>query len=226
MYADRYGNSGIKPGALSIAIALNGAVLAALIFSSPDLIPKFRDPRLTMIDIKVPPDPPPLTDIKPKPETKILPDQKTFTPPPPERPVTFDPPVVISGGYVSPSGPSGAIGGVTGGTGPVVPFDPPKPAPVIIGSQLDPRYANAFQPAYPPSEIRAGNTGKVRVRVLIGVDGRVKQVEMVSAASDAFFAATRKQALEKWRFKPATRDGIPQEEWRTMNVTFVLNDDR
>jgi protein TonB len=73
-------------------------------------------------------------------------------------------------------------------------------------------------------ERRAEREGRVTVRVLIGEDGRVKQVELVSAASEAFFAATREQALAKWRFTPATKDGIPQEAWRTMSVSFVLND--
>ncbi len=32
------------------------------------------------------------------------------------------------------------------------------------------------------------------------------------------------RALAKWRFKPATRDGMAEEAWRTMSVTFVLED--
>ena len=62
----------------------------------------------------------------------------------------------------------------------------------------------------------------VKIRVLIGVDGRVKAAESVSATSDAFFEATRRQALSKWRFKPATRGGIPQESWKTMSVRFEI----
>jgi len=50
----------------------------------------------------------------------------------------------------------------------------------------------------------------------------VKAVEQVSATSNAFFEATRRQALAKWRFKPATRGGIPQESWKTMSVRFEL----
>ena len=68
-----------------------------------------------------------------------------------------------------------------------------------------------------------GREGKVVVRVLVGIDGRVTQVELLSAASNTF-AATRKQALSKWRFTPATRDGVPQEDSRSVAVTFVLNE--
>ena len=63
------------------------------------------------------------------------------------------------------------------------------------------------------------------VSVSLTLNPLPRWIPQVSAASEAFFAATRKQALEKWRFKPATRDGIPEESWRTMSVTFVLNDD-
>ena len=78
----------------------------------------------------------------------------------------------------------------------------PTPLPPLIGAAVDPRYAGDFQPAYPADERRASATGAWSVRVLIGIDGRVKQIEQVSATSDAFFEATRRQALAKWRFKP------------------------
>ncbi|WP_165899542.1 hypothetical protein [Sphingomonas sp. PP-CE-1G-424] len=50
----------------------------------------------------------------------------------------------------------------------------------------------------------------------------MKQVERVSATTDAFYRATFDRALAKWRFKPATRDGVPVEAWRSMALTFVL----
>jgi protein TonB len=101
-----------------------------------------------------------------------------------------------------------------------------KGPPVLMGANIDPRYANNFQPTYPPDQIREGNTGRVIVRVLIGVDGRVKDIEKVSTPSDSFWEATKRQALSKWRFKPATRDGEPYETWKIMNVSFVLNQDQ
>jgi protein TonB len=52
----------------------------------------------------------------------------------------------------------------------------------------------------------------------------VKAAESVSATSPAFFEATRRQALSKWRFKPATRGGVPQESWKTMSVRFEIKD--
>ena len=96
---------------------------------------------------------------------------------------------------------------------------------MLVQPGIDPRYAGLFQPPYPPAEERAGTTGRVVVRVLIAVDGRVKQVERVLASSDAFYRVTEQRALSKWRFTPGTRDGVPVEAWRTMTVTFVLPED-
>ncbi|WP_233503370.1 energy transducer TonB [Sphingomonas psychrotolerans] len=100
--------------------------------------------------------------------------------------------------------------------------EPPAPLPPLMAAAQDPRFIKDFQPAYPASELRAQRDGAVKIRVLIGVDGRVKAAESVTATSDAFFEATRRQALSKWRFKPATRGGVPQESWKTLSVRFEI----
>jgi periplasmic protein TonB len=49
------------------------------------------------------------------------------------------------------------------------------------------------------------------------------RIEMVRTDQDAFFAATREWGMKNWRFKPATRDGAPFQEWRTMTVRFEMD---
>ena len=108
-------------------------------------------------------------------------------------------------------------------TGPaIVPEATPTPALVTLPAEIDPAHRGDLQPAYPPSELRAEREGVVTVRVLVGVDGRVRQVEQVSATSDAFFRATETQALRRWRFRPATRGSVPVEAWRVMTIRFVI----
>lgn len=101
------------------------------------------------------------------------------------------------------------------------PADPP-PQPKLVFAELDPRYAGAFQPDYPASEQRREIEGVAKVRVLIGADGRVKAVELVSTDSPGFFAETKRRALAKWRFTPATRGGVAEESWKTMTVRFEI----
>jgi protein TonB len=219
MYADKYARrTKLDPGSLTLALLLNGTIVAGLIaFAAPTMFTRIADPGIDVINIPLQPPPPP---NPPTPDTKnpaptpkeiaAIPKSIVPTPPIDEHP------------YVAPTTPAGPIGGTIDGGGGVTPF---KPTPVVIGAEIDKRFVNSFQPEYPPGERRDGREGRVTVRVLIGTDGRVKQVERVSAASDAFFASTQRRALEKWRFKPATRDGEPFEVWRTMSVSFVIKDE-
>lgn len=81
-----------------------------------------------------------------------------------------------------------------------------------------------LQPPYPPDQQRAERGGLVRLQVHIGPDGRVVSVERLSATNDAFWNATRRHALARWRFRPATIDGRPVESTKTMTVHFRIED--
>ena len=91
-------------------------------------------------------------------------------------------------------------------------------------AEYDPRHADALQPPYPASEERAQRGGTVRVRVTIGTNGRVLAVARLTATSEAFWAATQRHALNRWRFRPATVDGRPVESTKTLNVHFNIED--
>lgn len=225
MYADRSNRRfHINPTSLSIAVAINGGVLAALFLAAPEWVPGYVEPpALTTRNIPLPPEPIPIPP-EPLPTTDTTPLLQPAPAPLPRpdapRPMVDVPntgPVIDFGPLRPPLPPIGP-GGTGTGTRPVE-----TPAPVMVGVSPDPRFADRFQPAYPPSEQREGRDGQVVLRVLVGADGRVKAVERVSATSDAFFTATRRQALSQWRFRPATRDGAAIESWYRMSVTFVLN---
>lgn len=221
MYADRFtGPARFNPGGLAAAIGINVAVLSALMVAAPHVIPVGKRPPITIVNVPLdpapeplPPEPAPRSEARPKPSMPDAPKPIVDVPPVTDGLILpADPPLPT---FESPGTGSGADTGVT--------IDPPKPAPPVIAPPgVDPRYAGDLQPAYPPAERRMGNEGRVTVRVLVGTDGRVKRVEKVSAANEAFFRATQEQALRRWRFRPGTRNGVPEEAWRTMTVTFVL----
>jgi protein TonB len=199
-------------------MGVNGLVIGALFYAAPGVLPTvFKpDPPLVTypVDLPKPPPPEPQTLAEPSPAPRLHAPTPLITIPTIDRGVTVDPTP-----YVPPTidGSAGAGSGTV-----ALPVDPPKPAPVMVQPGIDPRYAADFQPVYPASERRAEREGRVVVRVLIGTDGRVKQVERVSATNDAFYRAALERALGKWRFTPGTRDGAPVEAWRTMSLTFVL----
>ncbi|QGY81436.1 energy transducer TonB [Sphingorhabdus lacus] len=120
----------------------------------------------------------------------------------------------------------GSIGTTAGGddeAGSTLGNIPKIPMPIFKAALRDPRFARAFQPEYPVGKLRLEIEGSVTVRILVGTDGRVRQVQILNATDPDFARATEKQALKAWRFKPATRDGVPVEDWQTLTVRFDIN---
>lgn len=217
MYADRR-HTKFDPASMGLALALNGTIVIGLIaFAAPHFVGQI-DKVLEVTNIPLNPPPPEIDKPIPKIENAVKTNPRV-------EPTVLDPIVhdaTPTGPVFTPTPPV-QPGTIEGLGGPAV--EPIKLPPVVIGPLRDPRYAANFQPDYPASERRAGHEGRVVVRVLIGIDGRVKRVEKVSAASDAFFEVTERRALDKWRFKPGTRDGVPIEAWQTVGLSFVLNDE-
>ena len=221
MYADRRSaKHGLDPRSATIALVINGAVVAALIFAAPAVVDIHRQPPLTITEIKIAPPPPdplpppkPLARANPAPHPVIVPIPVVASTP------SIDPgPVTFTQLPAAPSDGTGTAMGTATAT------PTPTPTPALVGPQLDPRFARDLQPDYPSEETRAMREGRVVVRVLIGIDGHVKLVEKTSATSDAFWRATQRQALAHWRFRPAMRGGVPEEAWKTMAISFVLRE--
>ncbi|MBB3982542.1 protein TonB [Sphingobium fontiphilum] len=208
-----------SPVGLAGTIAVHALLLGAFLLLPKEMITRHLPPGIVGYPVPQDPPPPPNSDT---PSDPAKPDTRSTTttvdpifPPPFDdsalRPA--DPPV-------GPVGDGGSIGSGEGTTVRV----PDPPAPVLVEAAIDPRHASAFQPDYPPSMIRLEKEGHVTVRVSIGVDGRVTAVERLSASDDAFWAATERQALRKWRFRPATRDGAPVASTKVLTVRFRLAD--
>lgn len=217
MYAEtRYVPRTPRSISLGGSLAVSGLLIAGLISFVPNIVPMVPDEPLKIFTPREPVPPPPDPVIKPE----VRPEAQQPLPYVPPRVISqADQPVLRSTDILPVDPPRPTI---FEKPGPTVIAKPPVPLPPLIGAQQDPRYARDYQPAYPAQELRAQRDGSVAVRVLIGTDGRVKAIEQVSATSTAFFEATRRQALAKWRFKPATRGGVPQESWKTMSVRFEL----
>jgi protein TonB len=207
-----------SPTSLGLVILLHGALISAVVLIKSPAFQRLTQPTVvTLIDDDTvpPPDNPP-------------------PPPPHEQPqhplesidhVIPETDMNIPGPTVDHSNDNIVIASNNAGTGivdiPQLP-PPPPPLPVRHAAQIDP--SSHLQPPYPPSEYRLQRDGRVQVRITIGPDGRVIDVERVSATSDAFFTATREQALRHWRFRPATVDGRPVQETRVMSLVFRIVD--
>ena len=196
-----------RASGLAVVIALHGAALAAALLAKGAAIVALPPDVFSVYNVDPPQAPPELPPPPVEPEAPL------------PGPVVTDMPVSIDRPFAELPDPQP----IDLGPPPVpVPPAPPPPDPVLVDARFDPAHMNALQPPYPPRMLRAGREGSVTVRVRIGADGRVTAVERISADDDAFFEATRRQALAAWRFVPATRDGRPVPSWQRHTVRFEL----
>jgi periplasmic protein TonB len=206
------------PGLLAAAVVLHVGLLGTILSYHPEIVGIPEKPIPLIPIARTPPPPPPEAAKKPdKPQTKADP-----------RPRPDRPPVIVPTGPTidrwpdTPPQPPVDLGRGDDG---IVKADPPPP-PVLTGAGFDSRFARDVQPPYPPALERLEIEGNVTVRVQIGTDGRVTVVELVRADDPAFFTSTRDWALKRWRFKPATRDGVAVTSWLTKTVQFRIVRDR
>lgn len=143
-------------------------------------------------------------------------------PPPPDfRPQTSQPVVMDFVPNLGPVGES-AISLPEPQPQPVpVPVPEVQPAPVIVQPQIDPARALS-QPAYPPQDVRLGNTGTVLLSVLVLPDGRVGEVRLDQTSGHPRLDASALNEARRWRFRPGTENGTAKPMWKQLPVTFRL----
>jgi len=84
-------------------------------------------------------------------------------------------------------------------------------------------YASAPAPAYPREAARRRLEGTVMLQVLVDVDGRpVEVLVQQSSGHRQLDEAARRQVLERWRFRPAMRDGVAVQAIGLVPVEFKL----
>ncbi|AMO73047.1 energy transducer TonB [Sphingorhabdus sp. M41] len=214
-YVSVYENKTPRTKGLILAGAVHAAIIAAVIAMPGIEIPeRLNGPFIATAIPKPQPTEPVIEDKKP--EVKVAPQM---------RQTAADRPIIKLSAAPLNEYAEAKLGSGSAGVGIEIPFETIKiaPDPVIVGARLNTRYAGQFQPDYPVGQLRLERQGEVSVRVLVGTDGRVKQIELIDSPHVDFWTATRKQALNKWRFAPATKDGKPFESWMTLKVRFEIN---
>ncbi len=75
-------------------------------------------------------------------------------------------------------------------------------------------------PVYPVEAKQAGIQGVVRLNIVIGEDGRVKNIELISG--HPLLAPAAMEAVKQWVYRPTLLNGNPVEVVTTVNVNFTL----
>lgn len=122
----------------------------------------------------------------------------------------------------------------------LLPGDPGPPSPAgVPGGEGEPGAAAAGAetpvfwkmkpietrpPIYPPRCLRLGLEGTVRVRVLVGEDGRPQEVTIGKSSGEAALDEAAMEAVRYWRFEAAKRNGVPVRAWAVVPIEFKLID--
>jgi protein TonB len=127
-----------------------------------------------------------------------------------------------------PLGPIGTVPGITNGEGrgEIVPLASPqtppraKPLPQSEGVMAA-RLIRCVQPEYPRIAQLMRLSGVVRLRAIIGTDGSVRQLQVLSG--NLILAQAAAAAVRQWRYEPTRLNGQPVEVETSITVTFTLN---
>lgn len=97
----------------------------------------------------------------------------------------------------------------------------PKPAAPRV-TEARPLAGQNAQPEYPRDAQRRGLSGSVLLRVDVAADGTATNVDFVQRSGAPELDRAAMNAVRKWRFAPARRDGKPIASSVNVPVDFVL----
>ncbi len=92
------------------------------------------------------------------------------------------------------------------------------------GADIDelPQQVNSPAPIYPADALRAGQSGQVVLDIAISAEGIVLSVHIYRTSGVAALDAAAQNAVERWQFTPAKRNGLNVACRRHVPINFVL----
>lgn len=93
---------------------------------------------------------------------------------------------------------------------PAPPPAPPAPvAPPAVADSDAPVPVNRPAPRYPAEALRRNIGGVVRVQATVAPDGSVERMELAEGSGNRELDRAAMEAVRRWKFKPAVRNGQP-----------------
>jgi protein TonB len=91
----------------------------------------------------------------------------------------------------------------------------------IDACDTPPAPTRQVSPVVPPMARQRRIAGTVLLRVLIDEQGKPAKVEILRDVTPVVgLGAASRQALEQWRWKPATKNGVKVKTWLAVEVPF------
>ncbi len=187
-------DSGRRLAGLAVVVVFHGVLIYALVHGlARQIVEVISQPLETKIIEEVKAPPP---DKPPPP-----PPPKLAMPPPPYIP----PPEVQV--QVSVSAPT--ITAVTN-------KPPEERTPPVFNAKL------CDEPPYPAASLRANETGIVRLRFLIGVDGKVLDSKVERSSGSRRLDEAARAGLSLCRFRPGMVNGRPEQSWGSIEYEWKI----
>lgn len=98
----------------------------------------------------------------------------------------------------------------------------PQPEPVTEPPKFGAAYLHNPAPNYPPSSRRAGEEGRVLLRVLVATNGNAETVQLENSSGFAKLDEAAIKAVKTWRFIPAKRSNQAVSAYVLVPVKFSL----
>jgi protein TonB len=99
---------------------------------------------------------------------------------------------------------------------------PPPPPPAAIADSAVPQPVSSPAPRYPRVAQRRGDSGTVLLRVHVGPDGVPYSVDLVQGSGSRELDRAASDAVRRWRFRPAVRNGQAVAGTVQVPITFNL----
>lgn len=96
------------------------------------------------------------------------------------------------------------------------------PIDSFVSVEIQPRMVYEVQPEYPRLAKQAGIEGKVWIKVLVDIDGSVREAVVVKSSESAVLDKAALEAAYSNRFSPAIQNGQPIPVWAAYKVDFRL----
>jgi len=110
--------------------------------------------------------------------------------------------------------------------GPSVAAVPPSASvPVRITQPARPRGGYQVRPAYPAAARQAGAEGTTVLRVHVGTDGTIDDLQVSRSAGHAALDEAAAAAVHRWRFEPARSGSDPVAVWVLIPVEFRIRNE-
>jgi protein TonB len=106
---------------------------------------------------------------------------------------------------------------------PKVAAAPVLTAPVFTAPKVDASFKGNPLPTYPTMSRRFGEQGAVVLRIKITPNGAASEVQVLQSSGYTRLDRSAVDAIQQWKFIPASRDGQAVAAWYEWRWTFQLN---